>query len=104
MSRQKIGVLWKRTTSSGKTFLSGLIEEIRFDGRGVKMKVSIWSNDNKQEGTKQPDCIVWLDDYKATGKPNAAAAAPAADESPFPGEESAPSSEFPDEADDDLPF
>lgn len=103
MSRQNIGALWKRSTESGKTFLSGTIEETRFDGTGLKLKVSIWPNDAKKDGSKQPDCIVYLDEYKPAAKPAARAAAPV-DDAPFPGDESAPA-DFPDAAgDDDAPF
>lgn len=104
MPNQKIGALWKRTTDSGKTFLSGVIEEIRFDGTGLKFKISIWTNDAKKDGSKQPDCIVYLDEYKPSAKPARAAAQ--ADDPPFPGEESAPP-DFPDDKngyDDDIPF
>lgn len=97
MANKKIGALWKRTTKSGKTFLSGIIEETRFDGTELKLKISIWTNDAKKDGSKQPDCVVYLDDYK--GREAEAKPAPApADESPFPGEGDIPSE------DDEIPF
>ncbi|MDQ5987360.1 MAG: hypothetical protein CSYNP_03100 [Syntrophus sp. SKADARSKE-3] len=49
MASQKIGALWKRKTQDGKTFLSGVIQDIRGD-----INVAVFANDRKDKDT-QPD-------------------------------------------------
>jgi uncharacterized protein (DUF736 family) len=49
MASQKIGALWKRKTQDGKTFLSGVIQDIRGD-----INVAVFANDRKDKDN-QPD-------------------------------------------------
>lgn len=77
MAKQKLGALWKRTTKAGKHFLAGVLEQ-----DGVKTKITVWPNDYKEPGSRQPDFIITLDDYDPAKAAAAAAPAPASD--PFP--------------------
>lgn len=49
MASQKIGALWKRKTQDGKTFLSGVIQDMRGD-----INVAVFANDRKEKDN-QPD-------------------------------------------------
>jgi hypothetical protein len=55
----KLGGLWKRTSSSGKTYLSG---EVEIDGK--KTFISVWIN-SKGDNPKRPDYIIYLNERSA---------------------------------------
>jgi uncharacterized protein (DUF736 family) len=49
MASQKIGALWKRKSQDGKTFLSGVIQDLRGD-----INIAVFVNDRKDKDN-QPD-------------------------------------------------
>jgi uncharacterized protein (DUF736 family) len=52
MSNEKyIGALWVGKSQKGKMFLSGNVELVE----GDKVKIIIFKNERKEEGSKQPD-------------------------------------------------
>ena len=51
--QQSIGALWKQVTKDGsKTYLSGNLQLVP---DGEKIKIIVFSNKNKPEGSTQPD-------------------------------------------------
>ena len=53
-----IGAFWKQTSRDGKkTFLSG---NIQLTPNGEKIKVIVWANKNKPEGSNQPDFRMYV--------------------------------------------
>jgi hypothetical protein len=56
--KKKIGALWNKTTPSGKDLMTGNVEV-----NGEKIKISVWKNGFKAEGTRQPDYIIYEDTY-----------------------------------------
>jgi uncharacterized protein (DUF736 family) len=46
-----IGALWVGKSQKGKMFLSGNIELVE----GEKIKIIVFKNERKEEGSKQPD-------------------------------------------------
>lgn len=56
--KKKIGALWNKTIPSGKDLMTGNVEI-----NGEKIKISVWKNGFKTEGTRQPDYIIYEDTY-----------------------------------------
>ncbi len=56
--KKKIGALWTKETKSGTQLLSGNVE---IDGR--KTQIAVFPNSYKEEGTRQPDYVIYLDTY-----------------------------------------
>lgn len=54
---EEAGALWKRVSKSGTTYLNGSVKTK--DGQEVKLL--IFSNSNKPEGSNQPDYRVYFD-------------------------------------------
>jgi len=81
MSDKKIGALWKKTTQTGKTLLTGNIEV-----NGEKIKLAVFDNGYKQEGTRQPDYII----YEDTDQAPQTQSAPAPESDPVEDTESTP--------------
>ena len=53
-----VGAFWKQTSRDGKkTFLSG---NIQLTPNGEKIKVIVWANKNKPEGSNQPDFRMYI--------------------------------------------
>jgi hypothetical protein len=63
--KKKIGALWKKQTQSGKTLWAGNVE---IDGK--KTQIAVFENGYKT-ADKQPDYVIYLDDYKPAAKPAA---------------------------------
>ena len=82
---QEAGALWKRVSKSGNTYLNGTVK----GSDGSEIKVIVYSNTYKQEGSNQPDYRVYLDtplQNATTQKPAApkkVAAKASSDEIPF---------------------
>lgn len=53
MNYKKVGSLWIRKSTSGKTYLSGVIKP---EG-GEEIKISVWKND-KGDNPKRPDYVI----------------------------------------------
>lgn len=79
---EEAGALWKRVSKSGTTYLNGSVKTK--DGQEVKLL--IFSNSNKPEGSNQPDYRVYFDN-PINGTANAVASKPVksekSDEIPF---------------------
>lgn len=58
---QKIGVLWKRQTTDNRGYLSGRITMIDEFGMSKDYPISVWPNDKKAPGDKNPDYKIDLD-------------------------------------------
>ena len=54
---EEAGALWKRTSKAGNTYLNGSFKT----KSGEEVKVLIFSNSSKPEGSNQPDYRVYLD-------------------------------------------
>lgn len=76
-TKKKIGALWTKELRDGKKILTGSVEL-----NGEKVKVAVFRNSYKTE-PKQPDYIVYLDDYKPKDKPAAEGDDGPADDFPF---------------------
>lgn len=50
----KIGAFWTRDSKSGQRYLSGHIE-----WKGEKIAITAFKNSYKEEGSKQPDFIIY---------------------------------------------
>lgn len=59
---KSIGGLWLKTSQSGKKFMSGNIEV-----NGTKHYFAVFKNDNKTEGSQQPDYSILASNYKPAG-------------------------------------
>jgi hypothetical protein len=58
---KKIGALWLHVTKDGtKKYLSGKV-----DGK----EIVVFKNGYKEEGSKQPDWIIYVSDKQEEGKP-----------------------------------
>lgn len=51
---KKIGALWKKTTQDGKTYLSGVLSDLRGD-----INIAVFKNDRKEKDN-QPDYNIVL--------------------------------------------
>lgn len=60
--KKKIGALWKKHTQGGKDLWAGNVE---IDGK--KTQIAVFANSYK-DNDRQPDFIIYLDDYKAPAK------------------------------------
>lgn len=47
---KNVGGLWTKTDKTGREYYSGNVEI-----NGVKLPITVWPNDRKPEGSKQPD-------------------------------------------------
>ena len=54
---EEAGALWKRTSKAGNTYLNGSFKT----KTGEEIKVLIFSNSSKPEGSNQPDYRVYFD-------------------------------------------
>jgi uncharacterized protein (DUF736 family) len=54
---EEAGALWKRTSKAGNTYLNGSFKT----KSGEEVKVLIFSNSSKPEGSNQPDYRVYFD-------------------------------------------
>jgi uncharacterized protein (DUF736 family) len=54
---EEAGALWKRSSKAGNTYLNGTIK----NKNGEEIKVLIFSNSNKVDGSNQPDYRVYFD-------------------------------------------
>jgi uncharacterized protein (DUF736 family) len=62
MASQKIGALWKRKSEGGKTFLSGVIQDLRGD-----IQIAVFINDRKEKDN-QPDFNIVRSEQKEEKK------------------------------------
>jgi uncharacterized protein (DUF736 family) len=63
--KKQIGALWKKLTQGGKELWAGNVEI-----EGKKMQIAVFKNSYKT-ADRQPDYVIYLDDYKPTAKPPA---------------------------------
>jgi uncharacterized protein (DUF736 family) len=54
---EEAGALWKRVSKSGTTYLNGTVKT----KDGQEIKLLIFSNSNKTDGSNQPDYRVYFD-------------------------------------------
>jgi uncharacterized protein (DUF736 family) len=54
---QECGAFWKKTAKSGSVYLTGTVKS----STGSDIKVVVFSNQYKEEGSNQPDYRVYLD-------------------------------------------
>jgi uncharacterized protein (DUF736 family) len=59
---EEAGALWKRVSKSGTTYLNGSVKT----KDGQEIKLLIFSNSNKPEGSNQPDYRVYFDNPVGT--------------------------------------
>ncbi len=64
MASQKIGALWKRKSQDGKTFLSGVISDLRGD-----IQIAVFVNDRKEKDN-QPDYNIVRSEQREERKQN----------------------------------
>ncbi len=77
--KKKIGALWEKETARGTKLLTGTVEIL-----GAKTRIAVFSNSYKDEGSKQPDYVIYEDTFQA--KPREGGFEPSAagdDEVPF---------------------
>ena len=77
--KKKIGALWNKTTPSGKDLMTGNVVI-----NGEKIKISVWKNGFKVEGTRQPDYIIYEDTYLPLKNDFATRAAAESDDTEIP--------------------
>lgn len=58
MANRKIGALWQRKSQDGKTFLSGVLQDL-----GGDIQIAVFRNDRK-EADNQPDFNIVLSEPK----------------------------------------
>lgn len=58
--KKELGALWTRKSKQGNSFLSGSIN--LKDEENTQLKVVIFKNSYKQEGSSQPDYRIYLDE------------------------------------------
>lgn len=80
---EEAGALWKRSSKAGNTYLNGTIKT----RNGEEIKVLIFSNSNKPEGSNQPDYRVYFDNpvgqAVTSSKPTQAKKSSVSEEIPF---------------------
>jgi uncharacterized protein (DUF736 family) len=63
MPSRKIGALWLRKTNDGKTYMSGILNDLSAD-----ISIAVFKNDRKEKDN-QPDYNIVLSEKKETSKP-----------------------------------
>ena len=72
---QECGAFWKKTSKGGSVYLTGTVKS----STGSDIKVIVFSNQYKEEGSNQPDYRVYLDTNSGdtqSPKPSAKKTAP----------------------------
>jgi hypothetical protein len=64
--KKKIDALWEKDTPRGTKLLSGRVEIM-----GVTTWIAVFPNSYKEEGTKQPDFVIYEDRYQANPREDA---------------------------------
>jgi uncharacterized protein (DUF736 family) len=69
--KKEQGALWLRKSKNGNSFLSGAVKTLD----GEEIKVVVFKNSYKQEGSNQPDYRIYLDESQMSSDMPAAEAA-----------------------------
>ncbi len=78
------GALWIKTSKVGNRYLSGEATFL-YNGHSVTTRLTIMQNTKKQEGSKQPDYKIWVNDaHPAKPKEIKPPAPPKQDEEDIP--------------------
>ena len=76
--KKKIGALWEKETARGTKLLSGVVEI-----NGAKTRIAVFPNSFKDEGSRQPDFVIYEDTYNAAPRQDAQPPQAGDDEVPF---------------------